>query len=373
MLKFVDALQSCPTTSPGDLSASVDLPSDVANWLNLHVSSSGADSTGSLRYSAAIVTASSRKVLQLQNLITGSGSFGRNIYSACQLPVISSGSKLTMHFAVSVTPSANTGFVRLFGWDAPAANAETDSAANGLVLKSDRTFRIGGSVSSYAMPIGSKVYVELDFDLVAHTVDLYANNTKILSAVSNANVKTPFAGWFVNGSSELTNTAGAIVQFSDILMLDDSGTDFNARLGPVQVDRLPLDTQTTTNFTVTGAANAIAAIDNQDLSAASYTESPITNGTPDMFTVDASGVQSTDTIYGLVIKGQSFKSTAAGLRGLNLVLDDGGTVSKQAAGILSDVPSSPGVGFVIPKDKTAAAWTDTSLAAIKVGYEATLS
>lgn len=376
MLKYLDALQSCPASDPGNFSTTrVDLPADTQNWLGLSLA--GNDTSGSVnkpRSAAAIIDVSGRKVLQLQNYAGYGGvvSVFSYLYCYCPLPVIS-GAKAVVHFALSVAPSVNTTFTNVFTWGTPSASGEATVAATGLVVRADRTFMIGATASTYQLPAGSTAYLELEFDLVAHTVNLYANDTLIISAVSIASITSPFAGKLINESYEFTGVPGAVVRFSDILLMDDSGTDFNARLGPVRVDRLPLATQTTTNFTVTGAANAIAAIDNQDLSAASYTESPVTNNTPDMFTVDVSSVGAADTVYGLVIKGQSFKSTAAGLRGLNLILDDGGTVSKQSAGILSNVPSSPGVGFVIPKDKAAAAWTDTSLAAIKVGYEATLS
>lgn len=92
--------------------------------------------------------------------------------------------------------------------------------------------KVGSTLGQDVIILNAFWYIEIVIDKTANTVSVYANDTLQLSIPLPGGVGTVYtATWGLSASSSVAGT----IEIDDLYVLDNSGGQNNARLGPVQI------------------------------------------------------------------------------------------------------------------------------------------
>lgn len=248
-------------------------------------------------------------------------------------------------------------------------NSDTPASAyatRAVIINPNGSVSVNTATSSPGLVnVGVMSFIEMVITLATDTVSVYVNGTlAVTGTLSLANTITAFA--FICSTHGRTTSNNNVLRLDNIYVLDNVGATFNARLGPIGVTRLPLDTEVATTWTPSNAVSNIVAVNKNDLSEASWVTSPATANQADTFTVDPGLVSMEGNVW--LYQSPYFRNVVPGERDLGVFLSDGTNTIEQ---IVESATSE----FVGPLDplvwRTAAdgtAWTLAKLIASRVGY-----
>lgn len=239
----------------------------------------------------------------------------------------------------------------------------SDNSSSRLVLNSDWSISIGNTRTEANVLVSNVFsYIEVEIDYATGVFSLYINNLHIIDGtVTLSGEKTIWLG--------CSGAGGSSVYFDDIYILDDTGTTYNQRLGPVRAVRVPFNATTEANFTPFGAADNITAINKDSPNDSTFNRSPAANNVGDYFKLDTSVLPSDRPIIA-VQQSAMYRKTDIGERVLKLVAKEG-TDRKEHP--LPDrlVTFSGGPAQILETAADGSAWDLTNLAATDFGYEVT--
>lgn len=110
--------------------------------------------------------------------------------------------------------------------------------------------KVGSTLGQDVIILNAFWFIEVVIDKAAGTVSVYANDTLQLSVALPGGVGTVYtATWGLSASSTVAGT----IEIDDMYILDNSGGQNNARLGPVQIITRAPTADVTTQWTPVGS------------------------------------------------------------------------------------------------------------------------
>lgn len=205
-------------------------------------------------------------------------------------------------------------------------------------------------------------YFEVEIDIDAGKVSVYVNDLLFIEkqvAVSS-----------VSNLVRLTTSGGSSSNrgvYDDIYILGGTDGPYQSRLGPVRAVRAPLALETQTDFTPIGAETNIEAVNKTDLDTDSYTRSPATDDTRDMYKLDLSAVPDDKPIIAVSHQLYHMK-TDIGPRRLQAIAKLG---NDEQAELLSDsiATYSASEPIVLSEKPGGGGWSYEDLENAEFGYE----
>jgi hypothetical protein len=165
---------------------------------------------------------------------------------------IQAGASTPPSFSRSVT-SAATMVVFGFSFRGTTSRLRFVRIAGVIDLDWDSTtgkMAVGATLGQDVIILNAFWYIEIVIDKTANNVKVYANDTLQLTVALPGGVGTVYtATWGLSASS---STAGTI-EIDDLYVLDNSGGQNNARLGPIQIITRAPTADVTTQWTPVGS------------------------------------------------------------------------------------------------------------------------
>jgi hypothetical protein len=274
--------------------------------------------------------------------------------------------------------TASTRYKGIVGWNTgvtaapPAGSSNTNP--NIVSISPAGAVKIGnlsgGAISvDQAIPVNTYVYLEVEIVLPTSTVNVYVNRSLVATGViSGLTAITAFGLLASTGSSD---TSGSYRNhYDDIRICDSNGTaPYNARPADFTTyRRIPLLAQTTTNFNPVGGASGLAVANRTTLDGTVYNRSGTSNDVGDLFSLDLSVLDGTESI--VAVQPHVFaRKSDLGTRAIDVTTTDGtnsittpfdglDTTFRHSIAVRSDVTMPDGTTPITP----------TSLADLRVGY-----
>lgn len=355
-LLFTDPYEGAPTGS-----YSTVVSNDVNKWtggLVLFNTSGASVSNGSV---AVVAGLSSPKALRIQN------NFANWAQAVINLGKLVTGVLVTgFLYDVSSTESGNTlpASAAIFQMGG-SITANNNTSPTVLYVLSNGSLRLNGVTSAAGVITGgSPAYIEVVRNVTTGAVTVFVNDVLVLtSSVAAVPAGVNVAMLATNGLS----SGSVFSRFDDIYVLDDSGSSFNARLGPVRFTKVPLAASVgTPGFTPQGgAASNLAAVNKDTLSETTFNRSPTANNQQDVYSLDASGIVDGTQVMAVDVRAL-YRKTSPGPRNLALKATNGATVEKVVTDRIATFGSDVLQLLTAPD---GSAWDKTKLTATTVAYE----
>lgn len=274
--------------------------------------------------------------------------------------------------------TASTRYKAVVGWNAGVTSAppagSTSINPNVVSVSPTGAVQIGNLTGSaisadQAIPVNTYVYLEVEIILATSTVNIYVNHSLVATGVIPTLVSLAAFGLLASTGSG--DTSGSYRNhYDDIRICDSNGAaPDNAR--PVDFTtyrRIPLLAQTETNFNPVGGASGLAVANRTTLDGTVYNRSGTPNDVGDLFTLDLSVLDGTESI--IAIQPHVFaRKSDLGDRALDITVTDGvsdkttpfdglDTTFRHALSVRSDTTMPDGTTPLTP----------ATLANLKVGY-----
>jgi hypothetical protein len=225
------------------------------------------------------------------------------------------GLKMTIQAAASTPPSfsrsvtsAATKVVFGFSFRGTQSRLRFCRIAGVIDLDWDSTtgkMMVGATLGQDVIIMNAFWYIEIEIDKTANTVNVYANDTLQLSIALPGGVGTVYTiTWGMTSTSSNTGT----IEIDDFYVLDNSGGQNNARLGPIQIITRAPTADVTTQWTPvgsTGSHYSILAQLSPGAANAPYLQANV-DGKTDKFTSNVV-LPNSNTIFGVSLVSYSRK------------------------------------------------------------------
>ena len=243
-----------------------------------------------------------------------------------------------------------------------------------VMAREDGKISVGSSVSAAGVLNGSTYrHVEAVFDTSDGSVDVYVDDVLVVSGtLSFTSVDTigvlAGGGWDGASGGPGGGANWYTLDIDNLIILDDTGSSFNTRLGPRSVQRIPLSAESSVTFSAVGAVDNITAVNKQNLDTDSYVRSPQADNQADLYTVDSSVIDDTKDIDAVILA-PYFRKTDIGARDLAGVATDGSTTLSQTFTDADTDFKGSSTPLVMPLAPDGGAWTKTKIGDCEFGYK----
>jgi|GEM_PF-1292370 len=293
-------------------------------------------------------------------------------------------------YTTSYPTVINNSLLKIFSYNGSNQLLAVRVKTDGTLILFDLVNSAQVGSASVALPLSSWNRIELSLDfttITATVVTVYLNGTQFATGTVNWSNAASFEPGFLQWGMELASSSTWAVYFDDLAVNDNGGLSQNSLPGEGSIIHLKpnaagdVNTFATQTGGTAGSSNNFTRVDEVTPDDATSFNGSSTLNQQDLFNVSDSGIGASDTVNVVSVGARLRNNVVDATTAIKLEIEKttGGTIAQSAAIIANTTtwannnPSFSNNNYALStyQDPDGAAWTQSTLDTMQIGYKLT--